>query len=146
MGGDLLRAGGNIADERLTPIFTQLGEQLKCVRPYAPEIVMLGAVWGDWISPVDERDHLLRATLQNFLPAQYNAVPLTPKEVADANPGLEYGFPRPPGALARQEWYQPECGAGPDAQDPAQDQEGNVFRQNLQTLPQDLAPTSKGTR
>lgn len=137
-GADLLRTAGNFAHPRVASMASQLSEELKCVRPYIPEIVMLGSVWGDWISPVDEKDHVLRATLQSFLPAQFNSLPLKPADADRLYDGLEYGFPRPPGALAGQEWHQPECGAGPEAQDPAQDQEGEVFADNQ--IPPELRP------
>jgi hypothetical protein len=137
-GAELLSTAGKIAHPRLSSLTDQLQEQLKCVRPWTPEIILLGETWGDWISSIDDRDHLLRATLQNYLPAQYNNVPFTPGDAAKIYQGMEYGFPRPPGALANQPWYQPDCGAGPESQDPAADQEGATFKANQ--LPPELRP------
>ncbi|MEA2168035.1 MAG: phospholipid/cholesterol/gamma-HCH transport system substrate-binding protein [Solirubrobacteraceae bacterium] len=126
-GGDLLATGGSISG-RLTSLLKQADTQGGCIRPWTPEIVLLGTNWGDWISPVDDSDHLLRATLQNYLPAQYNNVPYSAGDAAKAHPGLTYGFPRPPGALANQPWYQPQCGVGPDSEDPSKDVEGTTFK------------------
>jgi len=39
-------------------------------------------------------------------------------------PGLRYAFPFPPGYLAGQPWYLPECGITPDAFDASKDPEG----------------------
>lgn len=120
--------------ERIAPLVPRIGSigeqattELDCVRPYAPELAAFGSTWGDWMTPVDSRDHVVRATVQSFLPANYNSVPETPEQVVARNPGLEYGFPRPPGMLAGQPWFQPQCGAGPEALDPANDMEGKQF-------------------
>ncbi len=118
---------------RTTTLAPQLGstadganENLECIRPYSPELMGLLMTWGDFMSWNDKNDKILRAQVQNFLPAQYNSVPETPQQVAGRYPGLKYGFPRPPGFLAGQPWFLPECGAGPDALDPSKDQEAKV--------------------
>jgi phospholipid/cholesterol/gamma-HCH transport system substrate-binding protein len=118
---------------RTTTLAPQLGstaeganENLKCIRPYSPELMGLLMTWGDFMSWNDKNDKILRAQVQNFLPAQYNSVPETPQQVAGRFPGLKYGFPRPPGFLAGQPWLLPECGAGEDALDPSKDQEAKV--------------------
>jgi hypothetical protein len=136
-GGDVLATGGSISG-RLTSILNQTGKQGACIRPWTPEIVLLGTNWGDWISPVDDKDHLLRATAQNYLPASYNNIPYTAGDAAKAHPGMTYGFPRPPGALADQPWYQPQCGVGPSSEDPNADVEGKTFKTNQ--LPPELRP------
>ena len=119
--------------------------ELACVRPYAPEIVLLGTTWGDWISPIDDRDHLLRATVQNYLPAQYNNVTLTAGEAAELYPGLEYGFPRPPGNARRPAVVPAQVRrrtgrARPDRQD----QESATFKENQFPLPPPAVPTAGG--
>lgn len=115
---------------RIGSIGRQAATQISCIRPYTPELIEFGTTWADWMTPTDNRDHLVRATVQNFLPANYNSVPQTAKQVVDANPGIDYGFPRPPGALAAQPWFQPRCGAGRDALDPSNDRESANFKQN----------------
>lgn len=118
---------------RATKVSPQLGsigdkavENLECIRPWTPEIMGLLMTWADFMSHSDGKDKILRAQVQNFLPANYNAVPLKTAQVASMNPGLRYGFPRPPGYNAGQVWFQPKCGAGPDALDPAKDQESSA--------------------
>jgi ABC-type transporter Mla subunit MlaD len=123
---------------RLTTVAPELeaigrsgSKQLDCIRPYTPEILMLATTWGDFTSPTDGKDRYIRANIQNYFPAPYNNVPMTPAELLRAYPGLEYGFPRPPGQVAGQPWFQPQCGAGPEALDPANDSEAKTYRDNL---------------
>lgn len=124
-GPDVSQLLSEVVDEspRLTSIARQADKELACVRPYTPELVNLLTTWGDWMSVVDERDRYLRANIQNFLPASANSLPYDPGTAAKLFPGLRYGFPRPPGYLAGQPWFLPECGAGPDAIDPTKDPE-----------------------
>jgi len=105
----------------------QSTKEVGCLRPYTPELLLFATTWGDFISGVDEKDHIIRATIQNFMPAAFNSVPYTPEQAAKTFPGLDYGFPRPPGALANQPWFQPQCGVGRDVVDPSQDQEVKHF-------------------
>jgi virulence factor Mce-like protein len=107
----------------------QTTTQVGCLRPYTPELMLFGSTWGDWMSGVDEKDHVARAQVQNYMPAAFNSVPYTPEQAARLFPGLTYGFPRPPGALADQPWFQPQCGVGPDVVDPSKDQEAKNFRE-----------------
>lgn len=97
--------------------------QLGCVRPYTPELLGLFLTWGDFMSFDDGKDKILRAQVQNFLPAGSNSTPASPAQAKQAFPDLRYGFPRPPGYNAGQPWYLPGCGAGRDAVDPSADQE-----------------------
>lgn len=138
------RALNRVADVAplLGSVAASATDQLKCIRPYSPEIAEFGTTWGDWLGAVDNRDHLARATVQNFLPANFNAEPQTAAQVVAANPGIEYAFPRPPGQLAAQPWFLPECGAGKDALDPTKDQESALYKAGTQKLPADLAPVS----
>lgn len=131
---------------RLTSLFDQAATEVGCVRPWAPEIMLLASTWGDWLSPIDQRDHYLRATVQNFLPANYNSIPLTPGEARQIFPDMEYGFPRPPGALAGQPWFQPQCGVTEDSIDPSKDQEAQNFGTGNDELPPDMRPRARGGR
>jgi ABC-type transporter Mla subunit MlaD len=135
---------------RLASVTPQIGSisrqattQLGCIRPYTPEVVEFGTTWGDWMSMVDSRDHLVRAQIQSFLPANFNSEPFTPEQLVKTYPGIEYGFPRPPGEIAGQPWFQPQCGAGPDALDPSKDQEA-AHAANL-PVPPALVPSASIT-
>lgn len=112
---------------RLQSLLAQTDTELGCVRPYAPELAGLMMTWGDFHSYDDGKDKFLRAQVQNFLPATNNSVPFSPQEAKEQFPDLRYGFPRPPGYLAGQPWYLPQCGAGRDAVDPSKDQEALVY-------------------
>lgn len=130
-GATLLRTLGSVSP-RLASLGRQAATQVGCLRPWIPEITAFGAKWGDWMSPVDDRDHLIRAQIQNFLPANSNSTPITPADAARNYPGVTYGFPRPPGTLAGQPWFQPQCGVTQDALDPTKDKEGLSFREDQQ--------------
>lgn len=133
-------SSGNITSllDQLTGLAPQLGrigaegdEALSCIRPFTPDILSFFTNWGDFFSVPDERDKMIRAQVQQFLPALGNAMPYNSADAAKAFPGLEYGFPRPPGTNAGQPWFLPECGAGPDALDPNKDPESRPIDQVL---------------
>jgi ABC-type transporter Mla subunit MlaD len=119
---------------RATELSPQIGrvgkqsvENLKCIRPYTPDAIAFFTNWGDFFSVPDSKDKLIRAQVQSFLPAQHNTNMINSGEAARLYPGLEFGFPRPPGTNAGQPWFLPECGAGPEALDPAKDPEARPF-------------------
>ncbi len=115
---------------RLTTLSPQLGsigrqavDNLKCIRPYTPEANAFFSNWGDFHSGTDGNDKMIRAQVQSYGPAFSNLMPINAGQASDLFSGLEYGFPRPPGTVAGQPWFLPECGAGPDALDPHKDTE-----------------------
>jgi ABC-type transporter Mla subunit MlaD len=115
---------------KLTTLMPELGSigrqsvtQLNCIRPYTPDIISFFSNWGDWLSTTDGQDRFGRANAESLLPASYNADTQTPAQAKALFPGLSYGFPRPPGYNAGQPWFLPQCGAGPDALNPADDPE-----------------------
>ena len=112
----------------LRRLFTQLDTQVGCLRPYTPDIVQFGQVWGDFTDVADTRDRTVRAYVGNFLPASFNSIPYTAGEAKKAFPGLRYAFPHPPGDLAAQPWFQPQCGITEKALDPNQDPESANFK------------------
>jgi len=120
---------------RLGNIGKQSVENLKCIRPYAPSLASFFSNWGDFHSHDDGRDKLIRAQVQNYLPAPTNTSVLNSGQAAKLFPGLEFGFPRPPGTNAGQPWFLPECGAGPDALDPDKDPEARPFNQVFKMPP-----------
>lgn len=125
-GAGLLRTLGSVSPT-LRSTVSQAATQIGCLRPYTPEIVGFGETWGDWMSPVDNSDHLIRAQVQNFLPANNNSTLYTPEYAVTHFPGITYGFPRPPGELAGQPWFQPQCGITQASLNPADDREAQTF-------------------
>jgi hypothetical protein len=111
----------------LSPQLSSIGEQsidnLKCIRPFTPEIDSYFSNWGDFLAGTDGKDKLIRAQVQGYGPAFSNVSPYNSAQAHNLFSGLEYGFPRPPGTNAGQPWFLPECGAGPDALDPNKDTE-----------------------
>lgn len=114
----------------LSPEIESIGrgsvKALKCIRPYTPDGFAFFTNWGDFLSTTDGKDRLIRAQVQNYGPAFSNASPYNARQMKELFPDIEYGFPRPPGTNAGQPWFLPECGAGPDALDPAKDPEARI--------------------
>lgn len=102
----------------------QGASQLRCVRPYAPEI---GGVIGTWLSATasgDNRDRFARvhASFNPHLPGDAR----TPAALLRDLPQTTYAFPRAPGLNAGQPWFLPSCGVGPETLDPTQDPESRA--------------------
>lgn len=112
---------------QLRSISEQADLALNCIRPYTPEIVSIGSLWGSALSSTDGRDRYIRAQPEVFLPAPHNVQFQNSGELVKNNPGVTYAFPRPPGTQAGQTWFLPECGAGPDALDASKDPEARNF-------------------
>lgn len=110
---------------KLGSIGTQAADQLQCIRPYSPEIAALFSTWAAFQSDSDGRDKYFRANVivptalaVNTFPKEYNSGTAT-----KLFPGLKYANPYPPGGIAGQPWYQPQCGITPDNLDPFKDPE-----------------------
>jgi ABC-type transporter Mla subunit MlaD len=108
---------------KLGSIGHQSADQLKCVRPYTPDILSFPTNWADFMSSVDGKDKLFRAEPQVFIPLSYNTQLENSAGVAKQFPGARYAFPAPPGNNAGQPWFLPECGITKDTLDPAKDPE-----------------------
>lgn len=98
----------------------QAAEQLKCVRPYAPEVAGLASTWASFTAAGDRTDKFARLYTPSL---PWDTTPLNPGEAKKLFPALRYAFPRPPGEVVGQPWFIPECGVGPETVDPAQDPE-----------------------
>lgn len=108
---------------QLQSIAKQATTELKCLRPYSPEIASFFSNWGDFLSSTDGRDKFIRANVIVPLPASFNALPYNSGGAKKLFPGMEFGFPRPPGGVAGQPWYLPECGVTEDQVNPFLDSE-----------------------
>lgn len=101
----------------------QLARQLECVRPYAPEIAGLGSTWGaGFLARGDGKDKVARSKF-GIMTIEPNVSPISAGDLSRLIPGLTSSLVRPPGQLIGQPWFQPRCGAGPDAIDPDKDPE-----------------------
>jgi phospholipid/cholesterol/gamma-HCH transport system substrate-binding protein len=108
---------------QLASISDRASKELDCIRPYTPEIAAFASNWGGFTGGFDGRDRYARVNIQALPFAPVNAMQYGTGEAAKLFPGIRMGMPRPPGALAGQPWFLPECGAGPDALDPQKDPE-----------------------
>ncbi|WP_354698944.1 hypothetical protein DSM112329_04643 [Paraconexibacter sp. AEG42_29] len=108
---------------QLGDIGKQASTELTCLRPYSPEIASFFTNWGDFLSDTDGRDKFIRANVIVPLPASFNALPYNSGTAKQLFPGMEFGFPRPPGGVAGQPWYQPDCGVTADQVNPFLDSE-----------------------
>jgi phospholipid/cholesterol/gamma-HCH transport system substrate-binding protein len=102
----------------------QAATQLACIRPYSPEIAGFFSTWGPGaFGSSDGKDTYLRAQLGTFpFP---DAVPFGSDTLTRLFP-VKMAYPRPPGDLVGQPWYQPKCGVDPSAYDAAADPESNL--------------------
>jgi virulence factor Mce-like protein len=113
-GGPFLAKAGGVAQD--------LAPAVACVRPYAPEIAGFLSTWTGWAQNYDATGHYARTQILQG-PTSVNSSPLTSAQLVATIPGLKYAMPRPPGLNEGQPLFLPECGAGPDALDPAKDPE-----------------------
>jgi hypothetical protein len=93
-----------------------------CLRPYTPELAGFLSTWIGYTKNYDAQGHVARILVE--APPVPIGSPLTAEQAVQTHGGnLQYAMPRPPGLNAGQPWFQPQCGAGPDALDPAKDPE-----------------------
>lgn len=110
---------------RLSTDLAQLVPMAACLRPYGPEIGGTLSTWTGFGKNYDNTGHYLRA-----FPLQVQAALLpgtrsnSEQSINEFRGRLFYAFPRPPGLNAGHPWFQPQCGAGPQALDPRYDPEG----------------------
>lgn len=113
-----------------TPLLPRFGRALgdlapmfACVRPYAPEIAGFLTTWTGLNKNYDSRGHYARSFPLTYNPAINPGTRLNSLQ-ATQQTELKYAMPRPPGLNAGKPQFQPQCGAGPEALDPAKDPEG----------------------
>jgi ABC-type transporter Mla subunit MlaD len=138
----LLAAGAPFMP-KLQSVASELAPMVACIRPYAPELggALVGA--NSWVSTyVLERpnaapgvtftgaqqgqfvrQHGIRAMVQ----ASQTTLHLIPPGISTQAfinlTGKGYAEPRPPGLSVGQPWFLPQCGAGPNSLNPADDPE-----------------------
>jgi virulence factor Mce-like protein len=106
-----------------TPAFTKLAPMISCITPYSPEIAGMLSTWSSWPSFYDGTANYGRV-FANFGLAEPNIYPdtITPAEFTKLT-GQQYALVRPPGYNIGQPWYMPQCGAGHNGLDAADDPE-----------------------
>lgn len=105
---------------QLQSVAGESAKQLACIRPYAPEVAGLASTWSGFEVQGDNKDKYARIDTP-ALP--FDQLPASTAQAAKLFPSLRYAFPRPPGEVAGQPWFIPECGVGPDSVDPSKDPE-----------------------
>jgi len=112
-----------------TPFLPRLGAALErlapmagCLRPYGPELAGFLSTWIGFTKNYDAQGHNARILVE--APPIPIGSSLNAEQAVNAHSGsLFYAMPRPPGLNAGQPWFQPQCGAGPDALNAAKDPE-----------------------
>jgi phospholipid/cholesterol/gamma-HCH transport system substrate-binding protein len=106
---------------QLGPTLGRLAPMASCLRPYAPELGGFFATWHSFALQYDALGHNARTHQQQF---RYgNAATEPPAAQQRKDPNLDYAFVRPPGYLAGDTQYLPQCGAGPAGLDASKDPE-----------------------
>jgi ABC-type transporter Mla subunit MlaD len=108
---------------QIDSVLTQAVPQLACVRPYTPDLMSFFTNWGGFLSETAGGDYYARVVPAAVAWAPTTVQAETPAQAAQIFPSLTDAFPRPPGYMADQSWFQPQCGAGPDAINPSKDPE-----------------------
>jgi ABC-type transporter Mla subunit MlaD len=114
--------------------------QVDCIRPYTPDIVNLFTTWSDFMGQNDGKDHFFRMVPKVLVPTPYNANPMTSGQLQRLNPDMQYAFPIPPGHLAGQPWFQPQCGIGPEVYDADKDPESRQRYDRVDPIATDQGP------
>jgi virulence factor Mce-like protein len=108
-------------------ISRQATPQLECIRPFSPEIAGLASTWAAFFGSGDNKDKFIRA--QFGIHPTMNETPVNIETYKKLFPetSLDYAFPRPPGEIVDQPWFQPQCGITKDALDPSKDPEAQAI-------------------
>lgn len=114
---------GRAALPELRSIAEQGRPQVRCIRPFAPEIAGWASTWTGFLSEADGKDKYAR--LYNSVYPFPNDTPFGTGAASKIFPGAfrSYAFPRPPGANVGQPWFQPDCHITPDGLDPTKNPE-----------------------
>jgi ABC-type transporter Mla subunit MlaD len=108
---------------RVASILDRAAPAVGCIRPYAPEITGTLVTWAG-LGSTDPLGLNGRANLTQLPPLVGAGTPASASEITRLYRNrISYAMPRPPGLDSGKPWFQPQCGAGPDALDPAKDPE-----------------------
>jgi ABC-type transporter Mla subunit MlaD len=107
---------------QVTSIGRQATRQLRCIRPFTPEIGGLLVNWAGFFSRGDAKDKYIRAQV-GVVPYPNESTMNSAQLKQTLGSAISYAFPRPPGIAVDQPWFQPACGITRDALDPSKDPE-----------------------
>lgn len=114
----------------LDPFFADLAPFVSCLRPYAPEIAGFFSNWNSFTKNFDGTGQHFARTRLSIGAHNFADQPPLPTETVIGTFGYTYAFPRPPGIGANNDastaFFQPDCGIGPEALDPAADPEDDA--------------------
>jgi len=127
--------------ETISPQLRSIGDQaqdnLKCIRPYSPDMAGFISNWADFFNEEVDGDRLFRAHVQHIAGLDTNASIYNSGDAKKLVPGLRYAFPPPPGLQAGQPWFLPECGVGREVLDADKDPEARPFADFMKLPPLD---------
>ncbi len=110
---------------RLGTTLGDLDPVVGCLRPYGPELAGNLSTWSGYNKNVDNGGHYARTFPLQANPLLVTGTPMNSEMITNLLPGrLKYAMPRVPGLNAGEPWFQPQCGAGPEALDASKDPEG----------------------
>lgn len=107
--------------QQLAPTLDRLAPMVGCIRPYAPEFAGLFSTWHSFTTRYDKLSHYARVNFQGNRFGSLATQPVAEQQKTD--PNLDYAFIRPPGYLAGDPQFLPQCGAGREGLDAAADPE-----------------------
>jgi ABC-type transporter Mla subunit MlaD len=130
---------------KVQSVTSQLAPMVACIRPYAPELGGALVAGNSWISTyVLERpnaapgvtftgarqgpfvrQHGVRAMAEASASSLHTIPPGISTQTFTNATGMQYAEPRPPGLSVGQPWFLPQCGAGPNSLNPANDPENH---------------------
>jgi ABC-type transporter Mla subunit MlaD len=130
---------------KVQSVTSQLAPMVACLRPYAPELGGAIVAGNSWISTYAlerpnaasgvtfigaqegpyVRQHGVRATPEASASSLHTIPPGFTTDAFIKLTGMQYAEPRPPGLSVGQPWFLPQCGAGPNALNPALDPENH---------------------
>jgi hypothetical protein len=83
------------------------------------------STWTGYNKNYDAQGHYARTFPLQTNPALAPGTSQTSQQItSELSDRVNYAMPRPPGLNTGQPWFQPQCGAGPDALDASKDPEG----------------------
>ncbi|WP_040599945.1 MlaD family protein [Patulibacter medicamentivorans] len=131
-------------------ILREAKPMIACIRPYTPEAAGAVVGLGGWLQSYQLKDkqapietqlldqpmpyrgreengkirlHGIRARINASTATLHAWPPIVTTELFTKIGLKQYAYPRPPGLIRGEPWFQPQCGVGPESLDPSKDPE-----------------------